>query len=302
MKKLNLLSSSIVVIGCLILVIFPFISLAESAQECSLRSSFSADKAKFASIVELTVQYNHRGIKIPYQKPEIGGLEGFTVINKKYSPGALKIRLLVDRLYSFHIPEILLYYNDKSGNVRCLRMPGPTLRVVSLTAANVKETDLKPIREIVPYPFGARKKLIGIALLLCLSLFLTLLFFGKKRGGKSLSPGNSEKDYLSKVKAALLELKEELLCERGKEKLFYFELSLLIREYLEATLGISTKNLTTRELENLIPREGARYLLINILRTGDNVRFGFEVPEQAEKERQVNFFLLLLEKDNSQAL
>ena len=87
---------------------------------------------------------------------------------------------------------------------------------------------------------------------------------------------------------ALVELNHRKLWQNGKYKLYYTELTAILRVYISERWGISAMEYTTPEIiealsEIDMPRD-SRFALVALLRTADMVKFAKAEPEAEENE------------------
>ena len=87
---------------------------------------------------------------------------------------------------------------------------------------------------------------------------------------------------------ALVELNHRKLWQNGKYKLYYTELTAILRVYISERWGISAMEYTTPEIiealsEIDMPRD-SRFALVALLRTADIVKFAKAEPEAEENE------------------
>ena len=87
---------------------------------------------------------------------------------------------------------------------------------------------------------------------------------------------------------ALVELNNRKLWQNGKYKLYYTELTAILRVYISERWGISAMEYTTPEIiealsEIDMPRD-SRFALVALLRTADMVKFAKAEPEAEENE------------------
>ena len=87
---------------------------------------------------------------------------------------------------------------------------------------------------------------------------------------------------------ALVELNHRKLWQNGKYKLYYTELTAILRVYISERWGISAMEYTTPEIIEALsdidmPRD-SRFALVALLRTADMVKFAKAEPEAEENE------------------
>lgn len=135
------------------------------------------------------------------------------------------------------------------------------------------------LRDYLPYIVG-----FGILMMLISAIYV-FTNLGKKR--KASEPVIERPPYIVAFEQ-LEELKRQKLWQQGEVKEYHFELSQIIREYLQRQFQRPTADLTTVQLEELcielgLPKETVSNLM-DYLRIGDLAKFAKAIPLPNENE------------------
>ncbi len=240
-------------------------------------------------------------------KPPQEEIEGLSVEDHKIqtSDRPWGSRLSVDLLLrSFEpgeheIPELPISYRRKGGadwketSTRPLKVT-----VKSRVSGDVLKLDIKEIKG----PLGRRPVLVlaFITLLAAAAAAFGISYWKRRRrglAGVAVPPTPAHEIALQKIK----ELLAKDYISRGLEQQFYYELSLIVREYLEDRFGIRAPEMTTEEfLEHL--RVGSalvpahKELLKDFLTHCDLVKFARYEPGRPEIDAAVASARRLIEE------
>lgn len=123
-------------------------------------------------------------------------------------------------------------------------------------------------------------------LIIVAALILTIKFFSKKEGAEAASAKMAPYEIAYQ---ALERLKAKNLTAAGKIKEYYFELSYIVRTYIENSFGIRSPEMTTEEfllsLRNSDTLTGVhKNLLKEFLSLCDIVKFAKYSPTQKESD------------------
>ena len=152
------------------------------------------------------------------------------------------------------------------------------------------QADIKAIKQPMDAPFHIidiwEWLLAAYLLLLAISL---LVYWLERRGGKEqqVKPIQINTPYEIAMNR-LRELEEQKLWQSGKIKLYYIQLTEIVREYIESRFGIMAMESTTAELINdfqqvLIETETKKELK-GLLELSDFVKFAKAQPVSSEHE------------------
>ena len=214
--------------------------------------------------------------------PEIGGLEGLTVIRLEESPGTIRLSLLADRLDRWEAERITVAYLDGAGEKQTLGTGGAALDVLSNLGEKPEEAELRPLREILPtvpvwlkfFPWAAGL----LVLLLCAG---AVYWWLRRKRTRSLAAGEEDPPHVV-ARRALDRLEARGVFEEGKVKEYYFALSEIMRRYLESVRAFPAAEYTTEEIARHMRLEEDLKLL-GLLREADLVKFADDLPTAVRK-------------------
>jgi len=255
-----------------------------------LSASLVPETARVGSVVSLTLTYHlPDGATIP-PDPEIGGLEGITIVDRQAKPGEFRFRLLVDHLGSWKTGPLSLTYLDKAGKRQVLTADPVELTVASNLGEKPEEAQLKPIYGIIPTTASWPRYLVYAALGMGVFLmgFALFLWYRRRRIGKGAIISQDPPHILAKRDLENLEAKG--FFETGNVKEYYFRFSEILRHYLEALRGFPAAEYTTPEIAHRIHEEPDQRLL-PLLRGADLVKFADAIPTRARKEEELTVAL-----------
>lgn len=214
--------------------------------------------------------------------PEIGGLEGLTVIRREEKPGSILLDLLADRLDRWETEKITLAYVDEAGEKHILETGGAALDVLSNLGEGPEGAELRPLRDILPTQPVWLKFLPWAAGLLGLLLAVGIVawWFRRRRARRS-DAGEADPPHVV-ARREIDRLEARGVFEGGAVKEFYFSLSEIMRRYLEAVRAFPAAEYTTEEIARHMRLEEDLKLL-GLLREADLVKFADDLPTAARK-------------------
>ena len=145
----------------------------------------------------------------------------------------------------------------------------------------------------VPYTFKEALPIIGITLAAAILIILLILYLRyRKRKKLGLIKKEPEKPAHILAFEKLNALKEQKLWQQGKLSEYYFQLSIIIRTYIEKRYGVDALDLTTHELAQLGSQldvdKSLIQRLIKSLKMGDLAKFAKANPLPNENEEAWN--------------
>lgn len=276
------------ILSLLILIIAAPVLCDEN--EPVLEASLDRASAPLGSIITLTLRYRLPEKATLDEDPNIDGLEDLTQISLEMEPGAIRVKLMVDRLGSWKTGPIGLTYTDKEGNRKTLSADPVSLDVVSNLGEKPQEAQLKPIQDIIPAKYRWLKYWPwAVGALLALIIGLGFFWWYKRRSSRRRSPFAHEPAHI-RAKKELEALESSGLFETGRFKAFYFRFSEILRHYLESLRAFPAAEFTTEEIASRITSDQDRKLL-PLLRHADLVKFADTIPTPARKEDQMKLAL-----------
>jgi hypothetical protein len=218
--------------------------------------------------------------------PEIGGIEGLTVIRREEKSGSIRLFILADRLDRWEAEKITLAYVDEAGEKQVLEAGGVALDLLSNLGDRPEEAGIRPLRDILPTRPPWVKFLPWAAGLLVLLLAVGAIawWFRRSRAG-SAAAGEADPPHVV-ARREIDRLEARGIFEKGEAKEFYFALSEIMRRYLESIRAFPAAEYTTEEIARTVWLEVDRKLL-GLLREADLVKFADDLPTAARKAEGV---------------
>lgn len=274
--------------------------LASGQGEISLSASVDKAVITIGDLITYTVTVNREnGVEV--KLPTLGqNLGGFEIRDYKVIPSTEKDGRVIDRVdYTistfevgeFQIPPVDIAYTVPPDTVqKVLRTESINITVESVKPS--EEGDVQDIRPPWEIPFNWRPVVIGVSLGLLILLLMVGLFFyfKKKKRGESILPRKIEPPRPPHEIAykELESLGASDLLERGEVKLYYSEISDIIRRYVEGRYEIVALELTTRQLLDGLRAvqidEDIIIIFRNFLQECDLVKFAKMVPSAEGNE------------------
>ncbi len=152
-------------------------------------------------------------------------------------------------------------------------------------------TDIIDIKSPVSYGWNSRWIIfLLLALAVIFAAIAVLLIWRKRRKSKA---GETALSADPEDVTALSALSELAAADNIPDRVFYFRLSAIIRNYLDGRFGLDTMEKTTEELlpviKNLQIEAERRSALAELLRSADPVKFASVQAGQARRCRDLEF-------------
>lgn len=263
---------------------------AALAQDIVARAQVDTNKILIGNPVELVLQLSQpKNVNIdwPLIIDSVGGME----IIKLTPPDTMKVDdpsvLLRSQTFIitsfdsgvFVIPSLTFKYK-MNGNDKVITAETDPLQIEVFTVPVDTTKEIRDIRPIEEAPFDMKWVWYGLAALVIVGLVIALIVWGmKKRKPVVAGPAVVELIVPPHIAAleALVALDEERVWQNGQVKLYYTQLTDILRTYIEKRYNFSTLELTSDELLShaavkVIP-ENTREELERILRLADLVKF-----------------------------
>ncbi|MBD3289808.1 hypothetical protein GF337_13460 [candidate division KSB1 bacterium] len=224
---------------------------------------------------------------LDYNDPEPVRQDGKVVLTKEYT-----ISTFVTG--EFEIPPATIRFGA-TDDTTWQELSTESIKIVVESLQPSEEGDIREIKAPLELERDYRKMIrIGaVALILILIALLTFYFIKRRREGKSLIPVR-QKPPRPPHEIALEELdrltKSDLI-EKGEIKLFYIELSEIIRKYIEGRFYIVAIEMTTYDLLNNMEEANIDREVIDMvaefLHQCDFVKFAKYIPSDEENQKAV---------------
>lgn len=195
---------------------------------------------------------------------------------------------------NYPIPALVIPYKNKDNNSQGQLRTNAINMMVQSPEIDTAQT-IKPIKDIEEVPYVWQEFIphaMGVgALLLCC---LLLAWFVKRRKNKVAPPPPAPKLPAGQVALSkLVALEKSKYWQQGKVKLYYSELTEIVREYIEDRYEIQALEMTTDEILQGFKGKNVRSSLLNklseLLLLSDLVKFAKAQPKIEEHEKQFNY-------------
>lgn len=200
----------------------------------------------------------------------------------------------------YYIPELSFQTSLEKYNTHPLGL------TVNTVPVNEETDDINPEKNTMSAPFSwielAQWTGMGLGIILIIVIIVLLLMkyvFNKK---VKIIPEQPKVVLPAHVIALqkLEQIKTDKLWQTGNVKLFYTQLTDVIREYLASAYGINAMELTTDEIMALVKKnkdlEEIRLVLKEMLELSDLVKFAKLIPLENENEASVLNAFMIVEK------
>jgi len=284
-------------------------SSGSSRPELEVRAGVDKAIATTGDKITYTVEVDYKkGLKVTI--PEVGAeIAGLRVVDSETPKQKdLGDRILEKRIYylradlvgSYVLPQVEVKYREKSG----AKEKSATTSKIFIEVKSVlpKDGSAKDIRDIKPISrpdYGMSPYLwIGGGLVALVLMAAIALGIGLKRrkSKENIMPLPHEAAY-----SALEKLRRMNLDDPKEIRLFYFELSGILRAYIEARFGLNATDLTSQEILARIkyyPGLGneERVLLRSFLLGTDEVKFAGKMPSEKDIEENYEEALQVIQR------
>lgn len=260
------------------------------AQDIVARAQVDTNKILIGKPVELVLQLSQpKNVSIdwPLIIDSVGGME----IIKFTPPDTLKVDdpsvLLRSQTFIitsfdsgvFVIPSLTFKYK-LNGNDKVITTETDPLEIEVFTVPVDTTKEIRDIRPIEEAPFDMKWVWYGLGALVIITLVIALIVWGmKKRKPVAAGPAVVELVIPPHIAAleALVALEEERVWQNGQVKLYYTQLTDILRTYIEKRYSFSTLELTSDEILSHAAVKSisgsSREELEKILRLADLVKF-----------------------------
>ncbi|MCX7927695.1 MAG: hypothetical protein N2606_06140 [Candidatus Omnitrophica bacterium] len=189
------------------------------------------------------------------------------------------------------------FRREAQSDWQTLKANNVTITVKSVLENSLQKETLRDIRGPKDITEKSPILILGVVLLILAVCFLLYFLKGKKKQKK---PPVIPADVIAL--RALEELQNKQYVEKGLYKLFYFELSDIVRRYLENRFGIRAPEMTTEEFLHKLNSDQTsledkhKQLLGNFLGHCDLVKFAKYQPDKEEINSSLDSARMLIEE------
>ena len=296
----------LVLFGCLAIACSPEPAPGESEVPLSpVRVSVQVDKAVATTgdLIEYSIEIDHaEGVVV--EIPESGAeISGFRIVDTGQDPprtedGRVRLRswykLRADLLGSYILPALVLNYTNADGVRATLETSQIFVEVASVLPEDGAATDIRDVKALreIESPWPWVWIVLGVALL---CLVLGWLWWRRRSpeadAVASRPPHEIAFDALSQLRSTDFQ-------DLASLRRYYFEISEVVRTYVEGRFGLNATDLTTEEivprLSGLVAVEEEDRLRRFLVET-DGVKFAAQRPSEAEIEATYESALLFVE-------
>ncbi|MBN1637029.1 MAG: hypothetical protein JW920_10970 [Deltaproteobacteria bacterium] len=264
----------------------------------SLSASLNRESAPVGTVVLLNLDYClPRGGRLP-EKIDIQGLENASIVDQKFDPGRISIRVILESTQTLGTGPIRLKYIDELGDEHWLETGGIRIDVISNLEQKLDERGLKPIRDIIPTQSYWRPWLFwGIPAVLIVVAILGMIIWYKRRTDASRWRPQQIAPHV-RAKRSIDDLLRSGSFEQGKYKAFYFRFSEILKHYLEEIRGFPAAEFTTEEISSSISHK-EDYSIVGLLKQADLVKFADAIPTSARRDGEVATALSYIDETSS---
>ncbi|MEA3496641.1 MAG: hypothetical protein U9R42_11460 [Bacteroidota bacterium] len=189
------------------------------------------------------------------------------------------------------IPSIIIRFRNYGDTIFQIAKTDTYIINVSTIAVDTSKS-IKSIKAPLKVPIAFRELLpylIGLIALLIIAL--TIYYFDRRRKNKTFLGIKLKPEIPPHLIAIrkLRELEDKKVWQKGNHKNYHFELSFIIKEYMENIYNFNATDLTTPEILNYLSKEikeGELYKEVKgFLELSDFVKFAKVIPLPDENEK-----------------
>ncbi len=192
----------------------------------------------------------------------------------------------------FTIPPFpIAYFPSDTSNIYQIIEASPIDIYVKSVLADDDAPELKDVKPPIDIPFNYKFWILALSILflICVIVFLGYRFWKqRKEKGYIFSPPPPPEPAHQLALRALDKLFSSDLLEKGHLKIFFTQMSDILRRYLEGRYYLSALEETTaeimRDLKKQLTDESIRQGLLDVLVMSDLVKFAKHIPDMDETE------------------
>jgi hypothetical protein len=273
-----------------------------SLEPIQFKVMVTPDTARIGDEITVTIEASHDK-NLGVTEPHVDATDNKVVIKseptvKSKTVGDTKIdtyttKLLVFKTGEVELPHFEFFYYDSLGNQNSRMAPIETVFIRAIIPTDVPTDSLK-LREIVgPISIPTRWWPYAVGILAVLIIGALVWYFWKRKvEGVTVPEAPPEPPFDAAIRR-LHELEHEDLPGKGRFKLFYIELSNILRYYIQGRFDIKAVEATTYELKyNLKHREISNEQvkdILSFLGRSDMIKFAKQTPDQDMPGRDFSF-------------
>jgi len=279
---------------------FPQLLLSQDTPEVTISGSVDSSTITIGDLITYTVKITHDegvAVQLPSLGENLGGFEIRDYIDHEPRRENDKIVHQVDYIIStfetgeFEIPPISVSYTIPPDTIENI-LKTPSIEIIVESVNPSEDGDIREIKPPWEIPFNWKPiVLIGSIVLFSILFIIGLIYvIRKRRKGESIIPRKLEPPRPPHEVAyeELKRLADSDYLEKDEIKLYYSEVSDIIRRYVEGRYQIIAMELTTTEvLDQLkfveIEKEHFEDF-VRFLESCDLVKFAKYIPTEIENE------------------
>jgi hypothetical protein len=277
-------------INCLI------IAGAPASEEYEAHARFIQKQAAPGDIITLRLDFKPPpGFKLP-DKPEITGLKGYDIVKTDKLTNGISVDIFVDRLEAIKLPALEISLYGKDNRQKTLKSNPASLPVEPLIKVKPSENLLRPIKELISTGLAIKQILLLVLTAILILLIITgVWFYFKQRKNIKSCPATPALPPHVKAVNRIDALVAPGIPDGSDAGPFCFELSEILREYMEALRDFNALEMTTHEISE-VATEKADIELLKILKKLDLVKFANTFISASSLEEQVRLSMEYINK------
>jgi len=240
-----------------------------------LVSSLSADSVQIGEPVTLRVEAVLADGAVPHFPELILNTPGITVSSTHLEPQAVEYVLSFWELGPAVIPGIPVRYVLQDGSERILQTESRTVTVVSILTG--EEQDIREIKGMIPVSLINPLMVLAKAGIIVLLILAIILIWRRRYRMKPRDELDEYRLYPDKTAKKALQRLKQVPYHTTKSGEMYYELSLILRRYLEHRFLFRAMEMTTSEICKLLPKEvgepATAMIITHVLETSDLAKF-----------------------------
>ena len=284
----------------LLLVIFVACKTDDTSSPLTIQTDIDTTVARIGDVLNLNIISQNAGDRIivfpDIQETESMEIRDKTILTKWHKPYQVNFQIVFWDTGSFQIPSypVEILRADSSRDL-IIETDSIDIKIISMLTG-AEETNLRPIKDPVALkkPINWYRWILAVSLFL---LFLILLVLWRKRIQKEPLKKIEVTEYQSAKDITIARLNDLKKLIPSNSKIFYFQSSFIIREFIENQYYVRALEMTTSEISKF----GAEYELkieefnnlINLLNRADLAKYAkykFSVQDQEENYKwMLNF-------------